>query len=50
MVEPPGIEIKACIAIALLKSGYWIIYMSRLVNTYVHDGRALGLVHLVLHC
>ena len=50
MVKPPGIEMKVHVAIALLKTGYWIIYMSRLVNTYVRDGRALGLVRLVLHC
>jgi len=50
MVEPPQIEVKGCVGIALLRTGNQIVYMSRLVITYVHGGRVLGIVCLVLDC
>jgi len=50
MVEPPRIEAKGRIGIALLRTGDQIVYVSRLVITYVRGGRVLGIVCLVLDC
>ena len=41
---------KERVAIALLRTGCWIVYVSRLGIAYLHGDKVLGTVCLALDC